>query len=118
MAEANKDKIMLPKEQMQQQAQQQQQQAQQQAQVDQSKIAATMAKAQLDQAKVAESFAKREDLLADAEYKKVETEYGLVRSMLELENMDLDLIHRSYEIAMAIKNQNDPKNQEQPAMAG
>lgn len=105
-------------EQMQQQAQQQQQQAQQQAQVDQSKIAATMAKAQLDQAKVAESFAKREDLLADAEYKKVETEYGLVRSMLELENMDLDLIHRSYEIAMAIKNQNDPKNQEQPAMAG
>ena len=104
-------------EQNQQQMQQQQAQAEQQAQVDQSKIAASMAKAQLDQAKIAETYAKVDDLEANAEHKKAQTEFDLVKSMLELESMDLDMIHRSYEIAMAIKGQNSPE-QQQPAMAG
>lgn len=104
-------------EQNQQQMQQQEAQAQQQAQVDQSKIAASMAKAQLDQAKIAETYAKVDDLEASAEHKKAQTEFDLVKSMLELETMDLEMINRSYEIAMAIKGQNTPTKQ-QPAMAG
>jgi hypothetical protein len=104
-------------EQNQQQMQQQEAQAQQQAQVDQSKIAASMAKAQLDQAKIAETYAKVDDLEANAEHKKAQTEFDLVKSMLELETMDLEMINRSYEIAMAIKGQNTPTKQ-QPAMAG
>lgn len=103
-------------EQNNQQMQMQQQQAEQQAQVDQSKIMATMAKAKLDAAKEAESYAKIDEIEASADHKKVQTEMDLVKSMLELETMDLDMIHRSYEIAMAIKNQNT--NQQTPAAAG
>jgi hypothetical protein len=106
-------------EQNQQQQQQAQQQAQQQQQLDQSKIAQGMAKAQLDMAKVNESKAKADELEASAEHKKAQTEFDLVKSMLELESMDLEMIHRSYEIAMAIKGQNSPEQQQpqQPAMA-
>jgi hypothetical protein len=100
-----------------QQQQAQQQQAQQQAQLDQSKIAASLAKAQLDQAKIAETYAKVDDLEASVEHKKAQAEYDLVKSMLELETMDLDTIHRSWEIAMAIKSQNS-ENQEKPALTG
>ena len=96
-------------EQNNQQMQMQQQQAQQQAQIDQVKMNLDMAKAQ-------ESMAKVQDLQAGADHKKVQTELDLVKSMLELETMDLDMIHRSYEIAMAIKGQNT--TQQQPALAG
>jgi len=100
-------------EQMQQQAQQQQEEAKQMAQVDQSKIMATMAKARLDIAKEKESYAKIQDIQASADHKKAQTELDLVKSMLELETMDLDMIHRSYEIAMAIKGQNTELSQGQ-----
>lgn len=96
-------------EQNQQQMQAQQAEAQQSAQKDQAKIALDMAKAQ-------ESMARIEDIHANADHKKAQTELELVKSMLELETMDLDMIHRSYEIAMAIKGQNT--TQQQPAMAG
>jgi hypothetical protein len=103
----NKREVIADMEEQQQaQAQSQQAQSQQQAQVDQSKIAASMAKAQLDMARVQETFAKVDDLEASADHKKAQTEYDLVKSMLELESMDLEMIHRSYEIAMAIKGQN------------
>lgn len=96
-------------EQNQQQAQQAQAQAEQAAQLDQAKMMDYMAKAQLNRAKVQESFSKAHDLEADAEYKKAQTELDLVKSMLELEKMDLEMINRSYEIAMAIKGQNAPE---------
>lgn len=118
---SNKKQVMQEmEEESQQQQQAQQQQAEQQAKVDQSKIMATMAKAKLDEAKIAETFAKVDDLEANAEHKKAQTEFDLVRSMLELESMDLDMIGRSYEIAMQIKGQNDPQNKQiqQPALAG
>ncbi len=97
------------------QAQQQQQQAEQQAaqRVDDAKIASLMAKAQLDQAGIQEKFAKVEDLKADADHKRASTELDLVRSMLELETMDLEMINRSYEIAMAIKGQNTTPSQQE-----
>jgi hypothetical protein len=93
------------------QAQQQQAEMQQAQRVDDAKIAGMMAKAQVDQARVAETFAKVEDLQASADHKKAQTELDLVRSMLELETMDLEMIGRSYEIAMAIKGQNTDQQQ-------
>ncbi len=98
-------------EQMQQQQEQQQAQSQQQEKMDNAKIQALMSKSSLDMAKIGETQAKVDELEAGAEHKKAQTELELVRSMLELETMDLDMIHRSYEIAMAIKNQNAPENQ-------
>ncbi len=118
---SNKKQVMQEmEEESQQQQQSQQQESQQQAQVDQSKIMATMAKAKLDEAKILETYAKVDDLEAGAEHKKAQTEFDLVRSMLDLEAMDLDMIGRSYEIAMQIKGQNDPQNKpvKQPALAG
>jgi hypothetical protein len=115
----NKKQIIADMEEEQQaQMQAQQQESQQAAQVDQSKVMAAMAKAQLDHAKIAETYAKVDDLEASAEHKKAQTEFDLVKSMLELENMDLDMIGRSYEIAMMIKGQNAPETQKTPAMAG
>jgi len=117
-------------EQNQQQAQQMQQQAQQQEKIDNSKVMASFAKAKSDLAKekdlmasVQERFAKIDDLEASADHKKAQTEFELVKSMLELESMDLEMIHRSYEVAMAIKNQNTSPEKsgvenQQMAMAG
>jgi hypothetical protein len=102
-------------EQNQQQMQQQQAQSQQQEKVDNAKIMQAFSKSKLDMAKIEETYAKIEDLNAGTEHKKVQTEMDLVKSMLELETMDLEMIHRSYEIAMAIKEQNTTQ---QPAIAG
>ena len=96
-------------EQNQQQQQQQQAQAQQQEKMDNAKIMSLFAKARVDSAKV-------DEIEASADHKKSQTELDLVRSMIELESMDLEMIGRSYEIAMAIKNQNT--TEQQPAMAG
>jgi hypothetical protein len=104
--------IQEMEEQTQQAQQQQQQQAEQQAKVDEAKIMNMQTKSQLDMAKVNESHAKAYDLEANAEHEKAKTEYDLVRSMIELESMDLEMIGRSYEIAMMIKNQNAPQEQE------
>ena len=100
----NKRQVIDEMEQEQQQQQQAQEaQSQQQAQLDQAKIMQAFAKSRLDMAKVDESQAKVVDLHADAEHKKAQTEMDLVKSMLDLESMDLEMIGRSYEIAMAIQ---------------
>jgi hypothetical protein len=93
-------------EQAQQQQQQAEQQAQQQEKLDNAKIMQAFAQSKVAMAKEAETYAKIDEIEASAEHKKVQTEFDLVRSMLELETMDLEMINRSYEIAMAIKNQN------------
>jgi len=103
----NKKELIADMQEQAEQAQQAQQAEQQQAQqVDQSKIMAAMSKAQLDQAKVLETYAKIEDLEAGVEAKNAQTELDLVKSMVELESLDLEMIGRSYEIAMMIKAQN------------
>jgi hypothetical protein len=115
---ANKRQVIDEMEQEQQQQQQAQEaQSQQQAQLDQAKIMQAFAKSRLDMAKVDESQAKVVDLHADAEHKRTQTEMDLVKSMLDLENMDLEMIGRSYEIAMAIKGQNT-ENTNQTANMG
>lgn len=103
-------------EESQAQAQQAQLQQAQQDKIDNAKVVASFAKAKLDIAKVIESKAKVDEIEASADHKKAETEFSLVKSMLELESMDLEMIHKSYQVAMAIKGQNTQQNQ--PALAG
>jgi len=113
-----KQVIQEMEEQNQVMAQQQQAQAQQQAQVDESKILETISKAKLNMAKIQESASKAAENEASADHKNAQTELDLVKSMLELESMDLEMIHRSYEIAMAIKAQNtENPNQQQQQLA-
>jgi hypothetical protein len=104
-------------EQMQQQAQQQQEEAKQVAQVDQSKIMATMAKARLDIAKEQESYAKIQDIQASAEHKSSQADLDMVKTMIELEDMDLANFRSNLELAEYIKGVNKA-SQQQPAMAG
>jgi hypothetical protein len=111
----NKRKVIEEMEEEQkQQAQQQQAQAQQQEKLDNAKIMQAFSKSRLDMAKIDETYAKVDELEAEADHKKAQTEFDLVRSMMELETMDLEMIGRSYEIAMAIKGQNteQPKQQQ------
>ena len=119
----NKKQVIAEmEEQNQQQAQQQQAQAQQQEKIDNAKIMESFAKSKLDLARVQESFAKADDFEANAEHKKTQSELDLVKSMIELETMDLETIRKSYEIAMAIKAQNQEnanmQKELQPAVAG
>ena len=107
---SNKKQAMADMEEVQKQ-QEQQQQAQtemEQKKANREEMSA-LSKSRLDMAKVQESYAKVEDLKADAEYKNAQTELDLVKSMVELESLDLEMIGRSYEIAMAIKNENSPQ---------
>jgi hypothetical protein len=104
-------------EQQQQQTQQQQAESQQKEKLDNAKIMSLMSKAHLDQAGIQEKFAKIEDLHADSEHKRAQTELDLVKSMVELESLDLEMIGRSYEIAMAIKGQNTSTEQQKAVPA-
>jgi hypothetical protein len=105
-------------EQNEQQQQQAQAQAQQQEKMDNAKIMGMFAKAKVDMAREqdlmassSERMAKIQDITADAEYKSSKADLEMVKTMLELENMDLEMIHRSWEIAMAIKSQNAESTQ-------
>ncbi len=100
-------------EQAQQQMQQQQAQSQQQEKMDNAKIMQMYSKSKMDMAKI-------DEIEASAHHKNAQTELDLVRSMVELEDMDLDLIKKSYDMAMMIKAQNTQPTQseQQSAMAG
>lgn len=108
----NKRQVIADMEEQQQAQQQQaQQQAQQQEKLDNAKVIQAFSKAKLDLAKI-------DEIEASADHKKTQSEMDLVKSMLELETMDLDMIHRSFEIAMAIKQQGTaPTNQQMAAGA-
>jgi hypothetical protein len=102
-------KLVLQEMQQEQQQQQEQasQQAQQQQKMDDAKIQRLMTQSQTDMAKI-------DEIEASADLKKAQTEFDLVKSMLELETMDLEMIHRSYQIAMTIKGQNTDNNAQVP----
>lgn len=112
---------------MEEQNQQQQQQAQAEAQkaekMDNAKIMALFAKSKVDMAKevdlqasVQERFAKIEDLRAGAEHKSSQADLEMVRTMIELEDMDLQNFRNNLEMAEYIKTVN--KQSQQPAMVG
>lgn len=100
-------------EQAQQQAQAQQAQAQLQEKVENSKVMATYAKARSDLARekdlmasAQEKITKIGDINADAERKRMESDLGLVKMMIELEDMDFANLKNSFELAQAIKQAN------------
>jgi hypothetical protein len=100
-------------EQAQQQAQQQQAQAEQQAKTDNAKIMAQYSKSRVDMAREQELMASAQEKLskisdneADAERKRMESDLGLVKMMIELEDMDFNNLKQSFEMAQAIKLSN------------
>ena len=110
----NKKELIADMQEQAEQAQQAQQAEQQQAQqVDQAKVAATMSKAQLDQAKVAETYANINKLNAMAEHETMEADYALVKTAMELEDIQFNQIREAFELAQAIKLSKENK---QPAL--
>lgn len=104
-------------EEMQQQAEAQQKQQEVQAQREEQRLNADImkkyAEAQVDMARKdqlnsesTERLAKIEDIMANAEHKNAEADLELVRTMIALEDMDLDNFKRSLELAEYIKNYN------------
>lgn len=109
-------------EQAEQQQQQEQAQSQQQAKLDNAKIMGLLSKSKVDMAKVqdlnasaGERFAKIQDLQADAEYKSSKADLEMVRSMIELEDMDLANFRSNLEMAQYIKSVN--KESQETAIA-
>ena len=104
-------------EEKQQQMQQQQQQMQQQAQVDQAKIMNMQTKSQLDLAKVQESYSKSQENEAMAEHKLMEADYALIRSAMELEDIEFNKIRQAFDLAQAIKMANQPPEKQESLAA-
>jgi hypothetical protein len=113
-------------EEQQQQMQQAQAEAEKQEKMDNAKIMGMFAKARADMAKEQdikassyERMAKIQDLHADAEYKSSKADLEMVKTMIELEDMDLDNLRRNLELAEYIKGVNKQSNQDTqlPAMA-
>jgi len=103
----NKKQVIEDMEEQQQQQQQQQQaQSEQQAKLDESKIMSAFTKSQLDIAKVQETKAKIDDLEASAQHKTSQADLDIVKTMIELEDMDLQNIKNNLELAMYIKQLN------------
>lgn len=114
---------------MEEQNQQQQQQQQAQAQLEEKKLNSTMmmqfAKAKADLAKekdlmasTQERFAKIEDLHASAEHKSSQADLDMVKTMIELEDMDLANFRANLELAEYIKMANKASNQQETALVG
>lgn len=115
----NKQQVIKEMEEAtQQQMQQQQAEAQQQQQVDQSKIMASVAKAQLDQAKTQESRANVQKILAMAEHETMEADYALVRTAMEMEDIQFNQIREAFMLAQEIKMANQAQTTQQQTMAG
>ena len=108
----NKKQIM---EDMQQQAEQQnqqaQQQAQQQAKIDESKIMQAFAKSKSDLASAQEKMANVGQINAKGEHERAEADLNIVKMMIGLEDMDLETMRKSFELAQAIKLANTPEAQ-------
>ncbi len=110
-------------EQMQQQAQQQQAETERNEKMDNAKIMAMFSKSRTDmareqdlQASSAERMAKIQDLHADSVYKSSKADLEMVKTMIELEDMDLQNLRSNLELAEYIKGVNSAS--QQPAIAG
>lgn len=120
----NKRQIIADmEEQMQQQQQAQQAEAQKQEKLDNAKIMGMFAKAKADMAKeqdtmasTQERMAKIQDLHAEAEYKSSKADLEMVKTMIELEDMDLQNFKANLELAEYIKGVNKA-SQQMSAMA-
>lgn len=91
---------------VQQQAQQAQAQAQEESKKTNADVMAKFAKAKSDMASAMEKEAKINELNSSAEHKRTQADLDLVKMMVELEDMDLQNIKNSWELAQAIKTGN------------
>ena len=112
----NKPKLLQEMtEQMQQQAQQEQAQAQQEAESSDkelnTRMMAAFSKSKLDMAREKESLAKVGEIEATAEHKETAATLDLVKSMIELEDMDFAQYERALAMAQNIKQQNQQDQQ-------
>jgi hypothetical protein len=96
-------------EQNQQQQQQQQAEAQQKAEVDNAKIMNLMTKSKLDEAKTQESYANVQKIHAMAEHETMEADYALVKTAMELEDIQFNQIREAFMLAQEIKMANQPQ---------
>jgi hypothetical protein len=111
-------------EQMQQQQQAAQAESAQAQKMDDAKIMGMFAKARVDMAKeketmaaTGERMAKIQELNTQAEYNSAKADLEMVKSMIELEDMDLANFRSNLELAEYIKGVNKA-SQQQPALAG
>lgn len=81
-------------------------QAMQQQKMDDAKIAAILSKARVDAAKEHETYAKASELKAAAEYQSSKADMEMVKTMIELEDMDLANFRANLELAEYIKGVN------------
>jgi hypothetical protein len=110
----NKQQVIQEMEEgMQQEQQQQQAQAQQMEKMDSAKIEGMLAKARTDMAReqdlmasTRERMAKVQDIQADAVYKSSKADLEMVRTMIELEDLDLANLRSNLELAEYIKGVN------------
>ncbi|HXQ33508.1 MAG TPA: hypothetical protein VN843_05755, partial [Anaerolineales bacterium] len=115
----NKQQVIQEmEEQMQQQMQAQQAQSQQAEKMDNAKIMGMFAKAKVDMAKeqelmaaTGERMAKIQDIHADATYKSSKADLEMVKTMIELEDMDLANLRNNLELAEYIKGINSASQQ-------
>jgi hypothetical protein len=98
--------------------QQQQAQSQQQEKLDNAKIMQAFSKSKVDMAKeqdlmasVQERMAKIQDLHSDSEYKSSKADLEMVRTMIELEDLDLANFKTNLELAEYIKGVNKASQQ-------
>jgi len=109
----NKKQVIADmEEESQQQQQMAQQEAQQQARVDNSKVMAAYAKSKLDLAKEKEALANIDQIESKSEHEKAEADLNLVKMMVELEDLDLETMRKSFELAQSIKIANNPQLQQ------
>ena len=120
----NKRQVMQEmEEENQQQQQAQQAESEQNAKLNDAKIMGMFAKAKTDMAREqdliassGERMAKIQDLQADAVYKSSKADLEMVKTMIELEDMDLQNLRSNLELAEYIKGVNSAS--QQPAIAG
>ncbi len=121
----NKQRVIQEmEEQQQQQMQAQQAEAQQAEKLDNAKIMQMFARSKADMAKeqdlmasTQERFAKMQDLQADAVYKTTQADLEMVRTMIELEDMDLQNFKNNLELAEYIKGVNAAQQQQMTTAA-
>jgi len=114
-----KDEVLKDmEEEAQQQQQQQQAEAQKQEKMDNAKIMSMFAKAKVDiareqdlMASASERIASIQDIQADAEYKSSKADMEMVKTLIELEDMDLQNLRANLELAEYIKLSNQQTQQ-------
>ena len=108
----DKKRVIQEMEQQQQQAAQAEQAQQaQQEKMDNAKIMGMFTKSKVDMAKEQETLAKVQDLHADATYKSSKADLEMVKTMIELEDLDLQNFRSSLEMAEYIKGINKGSQQ-------